>query len=69
VVKSTDCSSRGPEFKSQQPHGGDLMPLSGVSEDSFSVLVSIKISKSFLLLIMCIYVLACKFRTPQRPAH
>jgi hypothetical protein len=22
VVKSTDCSSRGPKFKSQQPHGG-----------------------------------------------
>jgi hypothetical protein len=22
VVKSTDCSSRGPEFNSQQPHGG-----------------------------------------------
>jgi hypothetical protein len=22
VVKSTDCSSRGPEYKSQQPHGG-----------------------------------------------
>jgi hypothetical protein len=22
VKKSTDCSSRGPEFKSQQPHGG-----------------------------------------------
>jgi len=22
VVKSTDCSSRGPEFKSQKPHGG-----------------------------------------------
>jgi hypothetical protein len=22
VVKSTDCSSRGPEFKSQQPHCG-----------------------------------------------
>jgi hypothetical protein len=21
VVKSTDCSSRGPEFKSQKPHG------------------------------------------------
>jgi hypothetical protein len=21
AVKSTDCSSRGPEFKSQQPHG------------------------------------------------
>ena len=22
VIKSTDCSSRGPEFNSQQPHGG-----------------------------------------------
>jgi len=22
VVKSTDCSPRGPEFNSQQPHGG-----------------------------------------------
>jgi len=22
VVKSIDCSSRGPEFKSQKPHGG-----------------------------------------------
>jgi hypothetical protein len=22
VVKSTDCSSGGPKFKSQQPHGG-----------------------------------------------
>jgi hypothetical protein len=22
VVKSNDCSSEGPEFKSQQPHGG-----------------------------------------------
>jgi hypothetical protein len=22
VVKRTDCSSDGPEFKSQQPHGG-----------------------------------------------
>jgi hypothetical protein len=22
VVKSTDCSSRGPEFNSQYPHGG-----------------------------------------------
>jgi hypothetical protein len=21
-LKSTDCSSKGPEFKSQQPHGG-----------------------------------------------
>ena len=44
--KSTDCSSKGPEFKSQQPHGGSQpsamisdapMPSSGVSEDSYSV--------------------------------
>jgi hypothetical protein len=26
VVKSTDCSSEGPEFKSQQPHGGSQPP-------------------------------------------
>jgi hypothetical protein len=44
MVKSTDCSSRGPEFNSQQPHGG-LQPLvmrsdalSAVSEESNSVL-------------------------------
>jgi hypothetical protein len=49
VVKSTDCSSRGPEFNSQQPHGGSqpsvmghLMPSSGVSEDSDSVLTYTK---------------------------
>jgi hypothetical protein len=45
AVKSTDCSSRGPEFNSQQPHGGSqpsimesTPPSSGVSEDSNSVL-------------------------------
>ena len=27
VVKSTVCSSRGPEFKSQQPHGGSQPPV------------------------------------------
>jgi hypothetical protein len=43
-VRAPDCSSEGPEFKSQQPHGGsqpsqrDLTPSSGVSEDSYSVL-------------------------------
>jgi hypothetical protein len=25
--KSTDCSSEGPEFKSQQPHGGSQPPI------------------------------------------
>jgi hypothetical protein len=44
VVKSADCSSEGPEFKSQQPHGGSqpsvtrLMPSSGVAEDSYRIL-------------------------------
>ena len=44
VVKSTDCSSEGQEFKSQQPHGGSQPSVtrsessSGVSEDGYSVL-------------------------------
>jgi hypothetical protein len=44
AVKSTDSSSKGSEFKSQQPHGGsppsvtNLTPSSGMSEDNFSVL-------------------------------
>jgi hypothetical protein len=48
VVKSTDYSSRGPQFNSQQPHGGSKtsvmgpMSSSGISEDSYSVLVYIK---------------------------
>ena len=48
AVKSTDCSSRAPELNSQQPHGGpqpSIMgsdALSGVSEDSYSVLIYIK---------------------------
>jgi hypothetical protein len=53
-LRGIDCSSRCPEFNSQQPHvdsqpfvmGSDLMPSSGVSEDSYSVLVNIKINKS-----------------------
>jgi hypothetical protein len=32
VVKSTDCSSRGPEFNSQHPHGGS--PPSVVGSDA-----------------------------------
>ena len=31
VVKSTGCSSRGPEFKSQQPHGGLWLSMKGSS--------------------------------------
>jgi hypothetical protein len=29
LVRSTDCSSRGPEFNSQQPHGGSQSPEMG----------------------------------------
>jgi hypothetical protein len=29
MVKSTDCSSRGPEFNSQQPHGGSQPSIMG----------------------------------------
>ena len=44
AVRSTDCSSRGPEFNSQLPHGGSqpsamgssVMPFPGVSEDNYS---------------------------------
>jgi hypothetical protein len=44
AVKSTDCSFKGPEFKSQQPHGGSKPSvmrsdvLFWVSEDSYSML-------------------------------
>jgi hypothetical protein len=47
VVKSTDCSSRGPEFNSQQPHGGSQSSVMGsdalfwLCEDSYSVLIYI----------------------------
>jgi len=47
VVKSTDCSSRGPEFKSQQTHGGSQSSVMGSdavfwSEDRDYVLTYIK---------------------------
>jgi hypothetical protein len=48
VVKSTDCSPGGPEFKSQQPHGGSQPSVMnqtcsyGVSKNSYSVLTYIK---------------------------
>jgi hypothetical protein len=48
VVKSTDCSSRGPEFNSQHSHGGSKLSIKGsdallwTTEDSYSVLIYIK---------------------------
>jgi hypothetical protein len=45
--RNTDFSSKNPEFKSQQPHGGSQpsevrseVLSSGVSEDSYSVLIN-----------------------------
>jgi hypothetical protein len=41
MVRSPDCSSRGPEFNSQQPQGGSqpsvMMLSSGVSGDSILI--------------------------------
>jgi hypothetical protein len=31
-VKSTDCSSRDPEFNSQQPHGGSQPSVMGTTD-------------------------------------
>jgi hypothetical protein len=45
AVKSTDCTSRGPEFNSQQLHGGSQPSVMGSdaffwwSEDSDSILI------------------------------
>jgi len=57
-VKNTDCSSRGPEFNSQQPHGGPQPSVVhtisswGVSEGSYTVLTYIKsINISFKMLL------------------
>jgi hypothetical protein len=42
-IKEPECSSEGPGFKSQQPHGGSQPSImrsdasSGVSEDSYCV--------------------------------
>jgi hypothetical protein len=57
TVKSTDCFSRGPEFKSQQSYGGSQPSLMrsdaffwSVSEDSYSVLINNKqTNKKFFL--------------------
>jgi hypothetical protein len=42
VVESTNCSSRGPEFNSQQPHGGSQPPVMGSP-----LLVSLKIATMY----------------------
>jgi hypothetical protein len=47
AVKSTDCSSKGPEFKSQQPHGGSQP--SGIMR---SLLVCLKTATVYLDIII-----------------
>jgi hypothetical protein len=49
AVKSTDCSYRGPELNSQEPHSGSQPSVmgsdvlsSGISEDRYSVFMCIK---------------------------
>jgi hypothetical protein len=37
VAKSTDCSSRGPEFNSQQPHGSSQPSVMGSNAVFWSV--------------------------------
>ena len=51
AVKSTDCSSKGPEFKSQQPHGGSQPSVmrSDASEVSEDRCVYIYIVNKFFL--------------------
>jgi hypothetical protein len=52
IVKSTSCSSRGPEFNSQQPHGG--------SQPSFFFFL-----RFIYLFIICKYTVAV-FRCTRR---
>jgi len=42
VVKSMDCSSRGPEFNPQQPHGGSQPSLMESGALFYSILSSFK---------------------------
>jgi hypothetical protein len=46
LLRALNYSSRGPEFNSQQPHGGSqpsvMRSSSGVSENNYSVLTDIQ---------------------------
>jgi len=53
VVKNTDCSSRGPEFNSQQLHGGSQPSVMG-SDALFETVCSHKINKH-----VCVSVSVC----------
>jgi hypothetical protein len=63
VVKSTECSSRGPEFNSQQPRGGSQPSKMGVSEDIESVLTLKQIKLGVVALLGRVW-----WHTPLIPA-
>jgi hypothetical protein len=65
AVKSTDCSSSGHEFKSQQPHGGSQPSVMrsdalfwSVSEDSYHVFIYNKY----------IFIIARSWKEPRCPS-
>jgi hypothetical protein len=65
VFKNTDCSYRGPEFSAQPPHGGSQPYLmrsdafSGVSKDSYIVLMYINNSFKIYVLYVHFYMCVC----------
>ena len=50
VVKSSDCSSERPEFKSQQPHGGSQPPV--MRSDARPILECLKTAIVYLHIII-----------------
>jgi hypothetical protein len=50
VIKRADCSSEGPEFKSQQPHGGSQPPV--MRFDALSGLSELKTATVYLFIII-----------------
>jgi len=61
-IKSADCSSRGPVFNFQQPHGGSQPSVMGSNglfwcvEDSYSVLTYIKKMMMMMMMMMMMVV-------------
>jgi hypothetical protein len=53
VGKSTDCSSKGLEFKSQQPHGGSQPPV--MRSDTGAFLVRLKSATVYLCIVTNIF--------------
>jgi hypothetical protein len=54
AVKSTDCSSKGPEFNFQQPHGGSQPPI--MRSDLRPLLVHLKTATVYIIIIIIIII-------------